>query len=156
MNAVVDALTCFDLDRRQIEVLSLGCGETVQRVDAKLAAAGLWGWRGVIKAAIRAQSKNALGQTFLLLGKDHVICVDAPESRRAIALDDYQRARSELPELALAHLRRISRSLYFLRHGSILSRVGASGKPGAVHHSPNSLFDAFETSPYKLQAACQV
>lgn len=102
MNAVVDALTCFDLDRRQIEVLSLGCGETVQRVDAKLAVAGLWGWRGVIKAAILAQSKNALGQTFLILGKDHVIRVDAPESRRAIALDDYQRARSELPELARA------------------------------------------------------
>ena len=102
MNAVVDALTCFDLDRRQIEVLSLGCGETVQRVDAKQAVAGRWGWRGVIRAAIRAQSKNALGQAFLLLGKDHVVRVDAPESRRAIALDDYRRARSELPHLARA------------------------------------------------------
>ncbi len=102
MNAVVDALACFDIDRRQIEVLSLGCGETVQRVDARKAEAGLWGWRKVIKAAIRAQSKNVLGQAFLLLGKDHVVRVDAPDSEKGIALDDYRRARSELPEVARA------------------------------------------------------
>lgn len=102
MNAVVDALSCFDLDRRQIEVLSLGCGETVRRVDAKLSVAGLWGWRGVIKAAIRAQSRNALGQAYLLLGKDHVVRVDAPESDKPIELDDVRRARKELPALARA------------------------------------------------------
>lgn len=100
MNAVVDALACFDIDRRQIEVLSLGCGESVQRVDAGKAVAGLWGWRKVIKAAIRAQSRNALGQAFLLLGKDRVVRVDAPESEKGIALDDYRRARKELPEIA--------------------------------------------------------
>ncbi len=100
MNAIVDALACFDLDRRQIEVLSLGCGETVQRVDAKLSVAGLWGWRGIIKAAIRAQSRNALGQAYLLLGKDNVIRVDAPESDKPIELDNVRRARNELPALA--------------------------------------------------------
>lgn len=100
MNAIVDALTCYELDRRQIQVLSLGCGETVHRVTAKMAVAGFWGWRGAIKAAIRAQSKNALGQAFLLLGKDNVMRIDAPESEKAIAMDDFRRARKELPHMA--------------------------------------------------------
>ncbi|NJM34527.1 MAG: hypothetical protein HC850_07255 [Rhodomicrobium sp.] len=37
------------------------------------------------------------------------------------------------PNGALTHLGRKSRGLGSIRHGSSLSRVGASGKPGAVH-----------------------
>jgi uncharacterized protein len=40
MNAVVDALACYDIDRRQIQVLSLGCGERTFKVDDKLARGG--------------------------------------------------------------------------------------------------------------------
>jgi uncharacterized protein len=100
MNAVVDALACYDIDRRQIRVLTLGCGETSFRVDEKLARGGLFRWRNVIKAAMRAQSLNALGQTFLLVGKDQVVRLDAPESPTPIALDDFRRAREELPAMA--------------------------------------------------------
>ena len=57
-------------------------------------------WRGVIAAAMRAQSLNALGQAYLLVGKDHVMRVDGPESPNPIALDDYLRAREELPTMA--------------------------------------------------------
>ena len=78
MNALVDALACFDLERRQIQILSLGCGETTFKVDARKAAGGLWRWRHVIRAATRAQSLNALGQSFLLVGKDQVMRLDAP------------------------------------------------------------------------------
>ena len=100
INAVVDALACFDLDRRQIAVLSLGCGETSFRVDNAKAKGGLFQWRYAITAAMRAQSLNALGQTYLLVGKDHVIRLDAPESSKPIALDDYRRACEELPNMA--------------------------------------------------------
>jgi patatin-like phospholipase/acyl hydrolase len=100
MNAIVDALACFDIERHQIEVLSLGCGETQYRVTPERAAGGLLQWRGVIRAAMRAQSSNALGQAYLLLGKDHVMRVDAPESPTPIGLDDYLRARDELPHMA--------------------------------------------------------
>ena len=41
---------------------------------------------------MRAQSLNALGQAFLLVGKDQVIRLDAPESGNPIELDDYKRA----------------------------------------------------------------
>jgi uncharacterized protein len=49
---------------------------------------------------MRAQSLNALGQPYLLLGKNHVMRIDAPESPNPIALDDYLRAKKELPNMA--------------------------------------------------------
>lgn len=97
MNALVDALSCFDLDRRQVRILSLGCGETSFKVDGAKAVGGLFQWRNVFTAAMRAQSLNALGQAYLLVGKDNVVRVDAPECLSPIALDDYRRAKSELP-----------------------------------------------------------
>lgn len=100
MNALVDALACFELDRAQVEILSLGCGETSFKVDQNKARGGMIQWRGVISAAMRAQSMNALGQTYLLVGKDRVMRVDAPESPNPIALDDHRRARAELPAMA--------------------------------------------------------
>lgn len=100
MNAVVDALTCFEIDRRQVQVLSLGCGETTFKVDASRSLGGLWQWRKAIMGAMRAQSLNALGQAYLLIGKDQVCRLDAPESSKPIGLDDYVRAKSELPGMA--------------------------------------------------------
>jgi len=47
-----------------------------------------------------AQSLNALGQAYLLVRKDHVLRLDAPESPRPIALDDHRRAKEELPAMA--------------------------------------------------------
>lgn len=100
MNAVVDALACFEIERSQVRVLSLGCGETSFRVDPAKAAGGMLQWRGAITAAMRAQSLNALGQAYLLIGKENVVRLDAPESPTAIALDDHQRAKIELPNMA--------------------------------------------------------
>lgn len=100
MNALVDALTCFDIERRQVRILSLGCGETSFKVSDAKARGGILHWWNVYWAAMRAQSLNALGQAFLLVGKDQVIRLDAPQSRNAIDLDDYMRARDELPLMA--------------------------------------------------------
>jgi uncharacterized protein len=100
MNAVIDALACFDLDRCQLYVLSLGCGETQYRVTPHRATGGLLQWWDVIRAAMRAQSLNALGQAYLLLGRDRVMRIDAPETSNPIALDDYCRAKEELPNMA--------------------------------------------------------
>lgn len=100
MNALVDALSCFDLDRSQLQVLSLGCGETAFKVDTNKGAGGLLQWRGVITAAMKAQSHNAIGQACLLLGKERVMRVDAPESQSPIKMDDYLRAKAELPLMA--------------------------------------------------------
>lgn len=100
MNALVDALTCFEIERRQVRILSLGCGETSFEVSDVKARGGLLHWWNVYWAAMRAQSKNALGQAYLLVGKDQVMRIDAPESRNSIDLDDYERAKDELPHMA--------------------------------------------------------
>jgi patatin-like phospholipase/acyl hydrolase len=100
MNALVDALSCFDLDRGQIQILSLGCGETSFKVDEKRAQGGLLQWRNMFSAVMRAQSLNALGQAYLLVGKDNVLRIDAPETPIPIPLDDYHRAKAELPAMA--------------------------------------------------------
>ena len=100
MNALVDALACFDLDRGQVQILSLGCGENSFKVDEEKARGGQFQWKEVIRAAMRAQSLNALGQAYLLVGKDRVLRVDAPETSNPIAMDDYLRAKDELPAMA--------------------------------------------------------
>lgn len=102
MNALVDALACFDLDRSQIDILSLGCGETSFTVDSRRAKGGFFRWANVFSAATRAQSLNAIGQAYLLVGKDHVVRLDAPASNNPIKLDDYLRAKNELPGMARA------------------------------------------------------
>lgn len=103
MNAVVDALACFDLDRDSVRVLSLGCGGSSFTVKRGLAVAGkiLWA-KPALEAAFRAQSHNALGQAYLLLGKPNVVRIDAPVSATAIDLDDYNGAREQLLPTARA------------------------------------------------------
>lgn len=100
MNSVTEALSCFDVQREQIKVLSLGCGETSFKVDAAREIGGLFSWRHALRAAMRAQSLNALGQAGLLVGKENLIRVDAPETPNPIALDDHRRAKAELPAMA--------------------------------------------------------
>lgn len=100
MNVLVDALACFDIDRRQIQILSLGCGETSFHVDTSKSKGGKLHWSSAIEAAMRAQSLNALGQAFLLIGKDQVLRIDAPQSANPIEMDDFNRASNELPDMA--------------------------------------------------------
>jgi patatin-like phospholipase/acyl hydrolase len=100
MIGLVDALACFDIDRRKVQILSLGCGESSFRVSDSQSTGGEIQWKNAIGGAMRAQSLNALGQAFLLIGKDQVIRLDAPESPNPIAMDDTRRAIEELPNMA--------------------------------------------------------
>lgn len=100
MNALVDALACFEIERRQVQILSVGCGEKAFTVSDAQAKGGMYQWRKVFDAAVRAQSQNALGQAFLLVGKDNVLRLDAGAEKDPILLDDYRAARDRLPEVA--------------------------------------------------------
>jgi hypothetical protein len=102
MNAVVDALACFEIDRSQIRILSLGTGDSTFSVNEAVRAGGIrhWAFRRAFDAASRAQSKNALGQAYLLVGKNNVLRIDMPESDRLIPLDDVVRSLRELPAAA--------------------------------------------------------
>lgn len=103
MIGLVDALTCFDIQRRQVLILSLGCGQETFRLGTLQRVGGFLFWAKTFKtAAMKAQSHNALGQAGLLVGRDHLLRVDAPASDRPIPLDDVRRAISEAPEIARA------------------------------------------------------
>jgi patatin-like phospholipase/acyl hydrolase len=101
MNALVDALACFDVSRENIRILSIGTGESVFSVDEKIRRGGIKKWAlRIFSAAARAQSRNALGQAYLLVGKNNVVRVDVPESNSAIEMDDVRRSVDELPLVA--------------------------------------------------------
>lgn len=101
MIGVVDALTCFDIDRRQIRLLSLGCGQENYRMRWWHRVGGLLIWaKHFSQAAMRAQSHNALGQAGLLIGRDHLVRLDAPEVERRVAMDDVNAALREMPPVA--------------------------------------------------------
>ena len=101
MVGLVDALTCFDIDRQQVRILSLGTGQTRFRTGRRLNFGGQLFWaKGFYDAAMRSQSHNALGQAYLLVGRDNVLRLDAPETSKWIEIDDVSRAISELPGVA--------------------------------------------------------
>ena len=95
-------LACFDVPRENMRVLSIGTGASTFTVDADAQKGGVaqWAFMRSFNAAARAQSKNALGQAFLLLGKPNVMRIDPPETDRPIAMDDVDRSLRELPEMA--------------------------------------------------------
>lgn len=111
MNAVVDALACYDLSRENIRVLSIGTGDEVLESDEGLRNGGLLRWAFpslekapmIFRAAAKAQSHNALGLAYLLIGKQNFVRIDPPESEKPIGLDDVEHALNELPRLARSH-----------------------------------------------------
>lgn len=102
MNALVDALACYDVPRENVRILSIGTGDASFTVDkaTRVGGAGRWAFLRAFKAAGRAQCKNALGQAYLLVGKNNIVRVDPPESADPIELDDTARAMVELPLVA--------------------------------------------------------
>ncbi|MCP1850286.1 MULTISPECIES: CBASS cGAMP-activated phospholipase [unclassified Bradyrhizobium] len=101
MNALVDALACF-IAREDVRILSLGTGESTFTVDERARNGGIkdWAFLRSFNAAARAQSRNALGQAYLLVGKNNVTRIDVPESDAPIAMDDVTRSVRELPLVA--------------------------------------------------------
>lgn len=102
MNAVIDALACYDIPRENVRVLSLGTGDATFTVKDTVRQGGVghWAFLRAFSASARAQSLNALGQAYLLVGKPNVVRIDPSESSNPIALDDVRRSLDELPLIA--------------------------------------------------------
>jgi len=97
MLAVIEASICFDLNRAQIDVFSLGCGNDPYVVSPlQSALGGKLTWYDVIFAAMRLQSLSATNQARLLLGPPAVTRIDPPANPNPIMLDDFRRSRGEL------------------------------------------------------------
>ena len=103
MMALVEALTCFEVKRENIAILSIGCGQDGFRIDSKQAAgAGQFQWREIIYVAMHYQSLTAVNQAGLLIGRDKVTRLDRLEGAERVDLDDWEKARRLLPEEACA------------------------------------------------------
>ena len=101
MIGVVDAMTCFDIDRTQIRLLTLGCGQEIYRMRWWHRIGGQLIWaKQFVSSAMRAQSHNALGQAGLLIGRPNLIRLDAPEVGKRISMDNVDRALVEMPSIA--------------------------------------------------------
>ena len=96
MLAVVEAMITYNVPRERIKVLSIGCGDEPYHVTRRMTWGGLWHWRKIIGAAMRAQSLAATSQARLLLGPENVIRIDPTLMGPPIELDDYRRAMDEL------------------------------------------------------------
>lgn len=99
MCALVDALACYDVERRAIEILSIGCADDEYVMSSAHETGGLWAWRKIFSAAAQLQSQNAIGQARLLIGGDRVHRLDG-RAPRPIEMDDYESAAELLPALA--------------------------------------------------------
>ena len=102
MLAMVDALSCFDVARNRVSVLSLGCGAKTSRLNrTQIRGGGILAWRRVFDTASSLQSQNALGQAGLLIGAERLTRLDVPTTgRNPIELDDWRGAVAELPQAA--------------------------------------------------------
>ena len=103
MMGLVEALTCFTVQRENVAILSIGCGQDGFRIDGKQAAgAGQFQWREIIYVAMYYQSLTAVNQAGLLIGRDKVTRLDRLEGAERVDLDDWEKARRLLPEEACA------------------------------------------------------
>ncbi|MEQ1771585.1 MAG: CBASS cGAMP-activated phospholipase [Devosia sp.] len=101
MIALVDALACYDVDRSQIDILSLGCADGEYKITAdQELKGGIWHWREIMSAAMHLQGQNAWGQAGLLIGRDRIVRIDQIPAAAAIPIDDHARCLAELPEIA--------------------------------------------------------
>jgi hypothetical protein len=96
MVAIAEAMTCYDVPRERIRVLSIGCGDDPYFVTRRMVGGGLWQWRKVIGGAMRAESLAATNQARLLLGPSNVVRIEPSLNGGPIELDDYRRAVNEL------------------------------------------------------------
>ena len=100
MVGLVEALSSFKTSRKDILILSIGCGESPYEIGRlQRWIGGKLAWANLIFAAMHFQSMNALGQAGLLIGRDKILRIDPPSSE-AIELDDWLKAATTLPEEA--------------------------------------------------------
>lgn len=107
--AVVEAITTLNIERTNIEVLSLGC--TSEPKNFIKVSGGAIGWaRAAIKAAMSGQSFASMGTAYLLAGHEHVhrfnpivapgrFALDGTNSLDQLRAFGYEEARQALPSL---------------------------------------------------------
>lgn len=103
MVALVDAMSAYDVTFDQIEILSIGTGNSPFSLKRPGVLGGAIAWRAAIKAAMFLTTDNATAQVKLLLGPDRCLRIEPAEADSLIELDDYDSAFARLPARAGEH-----------------------------------------------------
>lgn len=100
MVAVVDAMTCYDLQPEQIRMLSIGTGAPAPALTQRqLHAGGAINWilRGpLIESFMQYASANADGQAGLLIGRDRMIRLAPHGDDALIDMTDFEESKARL------------------------------------------------------------
>lgn len=96
MAAVVDALSAYDVERDQIEILSIGTGNPPYEISRFATRGGIFQWREIILGAMYLTTDNAQAQATLLLGPDHILRLEPTGAAAAIDLADWSAACAQL------------------------------------------------------------
>lgn len=100
MVALVDALSCFGLARRQVRILSIGAGARQPFITEDQMTGGRAAWSTIHDSFIYYADKNANGQAGLLIGRDHMVRVILEGEDAEIEMTDATRAIERLPAAA--------------------------------------------------------
>ena len=97
MVGLVDAMSCFNVSRNRIRILSIGTGYTTYTVERwKKLFGGILAWHDIVDGMMNFQSISAVGQAGLLIGRHRITRVDTLFKGRPISPDDWGRAQAEL------------------------------------------------------------
>lgn len=131
MLALVDALTCYDIDRHSIRILSLGCGSgEIRMTEKQVRRGGQWDWRMLVATAMDLSAQNANGQAGLLIGRERLLRIDKPDQVHPVALDDYEGAMQVLPEVA--------NELFDCHRSELLTFFDAERPAFQAHYGPRA------------------
>ena len=127
MVALVDAMSDYELSFDQIEILSIGTGNTPFELKKPAVYGGLLDWRAAIKAAMFLTTDNATAQAKLLLGPNRCLRIEPTGSDADVEMDDYDGAFSKLPSLA--------REKFAQNHDAIAIFFTSQASPRERHYS---------------------
>ncbi len=96
MAAVVDVLSAYQVERDQIEILSIGTGNPPYQISRFATRGGLFQWREIILGAMYLTTDNAQAQATLLLGPEQILRLEPTGAGAAIDLADWTAACTQL------------------------------------------------------------
>lgn len=125
MVALVDALSSYDLELEQVEILSIGTGNSPFNLTKSEIFGGIIAWKEALQAAMFLTTDNATAQAKLLLGPQNCLRIEPSFVDAIIQMDDYDSACAQLPKAA---------QLAFETHNADLSGFFESIVPPREHH----------------------
>ena len=100
MVAATEALSCFEIEPSQIQVLSIGTGNRPLDMTLNEARGGWFQWRYALTGAMHLSTDNSTSQVRLFIGDQNVTRIEPEHQIADIEMDDWIEAKKHLPDAA--------------------------------------------------------